>query len=60
MYFSGDAPSIDKQHWGPTEIHVYYLPGTKGWGKEFGGRPTAMWMGRRRRQGLHRQSEGKP
>jgi hypothetical protein len=22
---------------------VYYLPGTTGWGTEFGGRPTALW-----------------
>ena len=23
---------------------IYYLPGTEGWGAEFGGRPTALWV----------------
>jgi hypothetical protein len=28
---------------GANKATVYYLPGTTGWGKEFGGRPTAVW-----------------
>jgi hypothetical protein len=27
-------------------VTVYYLAGTTGWGKEFGGRPTAVWDGK--------------
>ena len=28
---------------GADKATVYYLPGTTGWGKEFGGQPTAPW-----------------
>jgi hypothetical protein len=24
---------------------IYYLPGTTGWSKTFGGRPTRLWTG---------------
>ena len=43
-YFEGNAPSSDSSVFaGAKNAAVYYLPGTKGWGKEFGGRPTALW-----------------
>ncbi len=47
VYFNGDAPSggSDSSVFGGSEkITVYYLPGTKGWGPTFGGRPTAVWQ----------------
>jgi hypothetical protein len=25
------------------KVTVYYLPGTTGWGRTFGGRPTVLW-----------------
>jgi len=28
---------------GANKATIYYLPTTTGWGKEFGGRPTAVW-----------------
>jgi len=28
---------------GSTNVTVYYLPGTTGWGPTFAGRPTALW-----------------
>jgi hypothetical protein len=45
IYFTGNAPTIDPT----TFLHdstatVYYLPGTTGWGTNFGGLPTALWM----------------
>jgi cytohesin len=44
IYFRGDAPDIGENAFYRNDwATVYYLPGTKGWGKEFGGRPTALW-----------------
>jgi len=28
---------------GANNATIYHLPTTTGWGKEFGGRPTAVW-----------------
>jgi hypothetical protein len=44
VYFGGDAPAA----YAPfnsetTQVVVYYLPGTLGWGPTFGERPTAPW-----------------
>ena len=44
--FEGDAPRSDSEislFAGAGQVTVYYRPGTMGWGKEFGGRPTAEW-----------------
>jgi hypothetical protein len=45
IFFKGNAPG--NVAWnafqGADKATIYYLPGTKGWGKEFGGRPTAVW-----------------
>lgn len=49
VYFQGDAPSLGsyvfecRRGRNPEMLLVYYLPGTKGWGKTFGGSPTALW-----------------
>jgi len=44
VFFEGNAPSVDKlTFYGSAKAIVYYRPGAKGWGKEFGGRPTAEW-----------------
>jgi serine/threonine protein kinase len=48
IYFKGDVPELEKWRQSgnlatETTATVYYLPGAKGWGKEFGGRPTAVW-----------------
>ena len=44
IYFKGDAPSLGVGVFdGANNATIYYPPGTKGWGKEFGGRPTAVW-----------------
>jgi hypothetical protein len=48
VYFQGNAPPPDL--YGPFIIGyyinatVYYLPGTAGWGTNYGGRPTAPWF----------------
>jgi len=48
-YFSGNAPVIEFD-WFPKLYDFdastinYYLPGTTGWGEEYGGRPTAVWL----------------
>jgi hypothetical protein len=44
LFFKGDAPSIGDDVF-DNDVHatVYHLPGTLGWGKTFGGRPTALW-----------------
>ncbi len=45
VFFKGKAPG--NVAWnscqGADKATVYYLPTTKGWGKEFCGRPTAVW-----------------
>jgi hypothetical protein len=43
VYFSGDAPDLGAGAFDFCNATIYYRPGTKGWGKEFGGRPTALW-----------------
>jgi len=44
MVFRGNAPGLGARPFdGANNLTIYYLPGTKGWGKEFGGRPTAVW-----------------
>jgi hypothetical protein len=53
IYFQGDAPKLDWRFYelfvGSDAVRiaenatVYYLPGTRGWGATFGGRPTAQW-----------------
>ncbi len=46
VYFKGNAPTLGGM---PvfaltTNVTVYYLPGTTGWGPTFGDHPTAVWM----------------
>ena len=44
LHFLGDAPALGERVFeGPDNLTVYFLPTAKGWGKEFGGRPTAPW-----------------
>lgn len=46
VYFEGDAPKTHDQWWytfGDTQATLYYKPERAGWGKEFAGRPTAVW-----------------
>jgi len=44
IYFKGNAPSLDSEVFaGADKVTIYYLPTTTGWGKDFGGRPTAVW-----------------
>ena len=40
VYFQGNAPNNIWSFSGHNKLTVYYRPGTAGWGKEFGGRPT--------------------
>jgi serine/threonine protein kinase len=43
-FFKGDAPICgDRAFFGATNATIYHLPTAKGWGKEFGGRPTKVW-----------------
>ena len=45
MYFEGNCPTIAlSELTNDTNVTVYYLPGTVGWGSMFGGRPTALWF----------------
>ena len=46
VYFNGDAPSLGGTNVFTLDSHatVYYLPGTRGWGATFGGRPTALLL----------------
>ncbi len=49
IYFSGNAPQLFGEEERSlfaesTNVVVYYLPGTTGWGPMFGGRPTAPWL----------------
>ena len=47
VYFNGNSPRIASNAFnGADNAVVYNRPGTKGWGKEFGGRPTTMWKQR--------------
>jgi len=44
LYFQGNAPSLGLDVFAfDTNLVVYYLPQTTGWGPMFGGRPTAQW-----------------
>jgi hypothetical protein len=44
VYFQGNAPSVSGNVFeGATNVTVYYLPGTTGWGPAFGGRPAVLW-----------------
>ncbi len=48
VYFHGDAPNatpilFEDRFYHSTNVTVYYLPGTTGWGTTFSGRPTAVW-----------------
>jgi hypothetical protein len=44
-YFHGNAPNVGSNVFNAANnsLVVYYLPGTRGWGPTFGGRPTAIW-----------------
>jgi hypothetical protein len=46
VFFLGNAPTApaDVFAGGNTAATVYYLPGTTGWGTNFGGLPTAVWL----------------
>ncbi len=50
VYFQGNAPALGgtflintNLFTAGSDITVYYLPGTMGWGWTFGGCPTALW-----------------
>ncbi|NCA82971.1 MAG: leucine-rich repeat domain-containing protein, partial [Opitutae bacterium] len=45
-YFAGDAPDLEDPDVfsDSDDLIVYCLPGATGWGSEFGGRPTALWL----------------
>jgi hypothetical protein len=43
IYFQGDAPQLESRGSFNVDAIAYYLPGTKGWGGEWGGCPTALW-----------------
>ena len=47
LYFRGNAPRLvdDDPFVGANQVTIYHLPDTTGWGKKFGGRPTAVWTG---------------
>jgi hypothetical protein len=46
IYFKGNAPSLGGTNVFSyaTNVTVYYLPGTTGWGATYGGLPTALWI----------------
>ena len=45
LFFNGNAPSYVGMwaFYNATNVTVYYLPGTTGWGTTFDGLPTALW-----------------
>jgi hypothetical protein len=43
VYFEGNAPTAPSDLFYPDDVTVYYLPGTTGWGTNFGGASTAQW-----------------
>jgi hypothetical protein len=44
IHFKGNTPRLGTDvFFGASQATIYYLPGTKGWEKTFGGRPTAVW-----------------
>jgi hypothetical protein len=47
VYYRGNAPTSGYYallFYGNTNVTIYYLPGTSGWGSTFGDRPTAFWF----------------
>ncbi len=45
VYFYGNAPLVGAAPFiDDPYVVVYYLSGTTGWGPDFGGRPTALWL----------------
>ena len=46
VYFRGDAPCIANDAFDDDDnATVYYLAGTRGWGRRFGGLPAVLWGG---------------
>jgi len=46
VYFKGNAPTLSEPgdvFYYSSNITVYYLPGTTGWGPTYAGRPTMLW-----------------
>jgi len=44
IYFTGDAPLVENAAgFDDNRLTIYYLPGTKGWGSTFAGRPAVLW-----------------
>jgi hypothetical protein len=44
IFFEGNAPAAGSLVFlESNQVTVYYLPGTKGWGATFGGRPAVPW-----------------
>jgi hypothetical protein len=44
VYFQGNAPSLGSLVFdGDNKAVAYYLPGTAGWGAEFGGQAAVLW-----------------
>jgi len=43
VLFHGNAPSPGANVFFDDSTTVYYLPGTKGWGTAFAGRPAMLW-----------------
>ena len=44
IIFQGNAPKLGSEVFVESaKATIYHIPGTKGWDKEFGGRPTAQW-----------------
>jgi hypothetical protein len=42
--FHGNAPVLGADVFlGTWDVSIFHLPGTIGWGSDFGGRPTAFW-----------------
>jgi hypothetical protein len=46
MYFEGNAPTSVSTNlfYNSTNVTVYYRAGTTGWGSNFAGQPTALWV----------------
>jgi hypothetical protein len=44
VYFEGNAPGVNVITFaGDTNASAYYLPGSTGWGPDFGGLPALLW-----------------
>ena len=47
IYFAGNAPTlVNGQFDNSSTFTVFYRVGASSWGSSFGGRPTAVWVGR--------------